>query len=497
MTTTRVRLRSLVAFAAAAALALVAAVLALPKAEAATTGNLDTNKQGSITIIKTKNPSAEGTTHGDGTKQTPTPGSGPIQGVSFTVAKVEAINLSTNDGWETAQGLNVAADGTVTTADGKKLDTVDTKTLEQTDDKGMTKADKLPIGVYLVTETSAPTNVARKAAPFLVTVPFPNSKVAGGWIYDVVVYPKNTVLDNEDLPIKTLDVAKPTYFPGDKIVWNITQKVPQLGAGEKLSAYKITDQLPKKQVNTVAEDNIKVEVLDAEGGKVQITPKVTVSAENLVTIDFKDVLAQLNSGYTVNVTIEAVIADTVDGPIKNQSVTTVNDNEFKSRPTKDSGTEDPLPTSADFTTLTIKKVDRQGDGALPLNNAVFTVTPANAEGNGPLEGAPVKTLTTGDAGVDGQAIQKLAAGKYWVVETTAPVGFVISPEWKTGKAVDVSVDSPGNLTVINLNAKEAEGGLLPNLPLTGAQGAVLLTLLGLAIVAIAVGTGFVSVRRRS
>ena len=70
-----------------------------------------------------------------------------------------------------------------------------------TDSFGKTKAENLPLGLYLIVETKVPENVVSTTDPFLISLPMTSvngtNAIDGGtrWIYDVTVYPKNQTGD--------------------------------------------------------------------------------------------------------------------------------------------------------------------------------------------------------------------------------------------------------------------------------------------------------------
>lgn len=59
-----------------------------------------------------------------------------------------------------------------------------------TDAQGMTKKDKLPLGLYLIVETKVPEDVTYTTNPWFVQLPSTDSE-GDDWFYDVVCYPKN------------------------------------------------------------------------------------------------------------------------------------------------------------------------------------------------------------------------------------------------------------------------------------------------------------------
>lgn len=73
-----------------------------------------------------------------------------------------------------------------TLAGGKKATTV----LDETTNTAYAKFSNLDLGLYLVQETAAPSQIVNKTANFLVSVPMTN-EAGTAWNYDVVAEPKN------------------------------------------------------------------------------------------------------------------------------------------------------------------------------------------------------------------------------------------------------------------------------------------------------------------
>ena len=127
-------------------------------------------------------------------EQHSTPGSpagDPLAGIEFTVTEVthegEPLDLSTAEGWALAEAV-IESDAPAL-PEGFTLGEYDVVTTGL--DGAVTLAD-LSLGLYLVTETGFGDNdVVEPAAPFWVSVPMPDAD--GGWVYDVVAYPKNEI----------------------------------------------------------------------------------------------------------------------------------------------------------------------------------------------------------------------------------------------------------------------------------------------------------------
>lgn len=161
------------------------------------TSTIDTSLKGSITIHKylQENP----TENGDGTgedHQTPPTGAEAAEGVGFTVYQV----MSTADllKYYNGEGDTVTIDTYANVAANTLKDTMTAiKALPEakTNPQGEVKFDNLDIGLYVVIETSKPASVTHAVKPFLVSIPMTRKgDVNKGeeWLYDVVVYPKNS-----------------------------------------------------------------------------------------------------------------------------------------------------------------------------------------------------------------------------------------------------------------------------------------------------------------
>lgn len=161
------------------------------------TSTINTSLTGSITIHKylQENP----TENGDGTgedNQTPPTGAEAAEGVGFTVYQV----MSTADllNYYNGVGNTVTIDTYANVAANTLRSSVrPIKTLAEakTNPQGEVKFDNLDIGLYVVIETSKPASVTEAVKPFLVSIPMTRKgdvKKGEEWLYDVVVYPKNS-----------------------------------------------------------------------------------------------------------------------------------------------------------------------------------------------------------------------------------------------------------------------------------------------------------------
>lgn len=184
-----------------------------------TTSTINMSKRGSITIYKRSMTTALPTKPAGKGETTPNPGGDPLENVGFTVYKVldagKLVEYYNGLSTETVKEITVAScfkDGTAATAYTKEnlkpgiakaaVKDSNNETELFTNDQGVVKFDNLEVGLYLVMETTLPQAVTQKAEPFLVSIPMtrigagvdettnPNNEV---WMYDVTVYPKNSI----------------------------------------------------------------------------------------------------------------------------------------------------------------------------------------------------------------------------------------------------------------------------------------------------------------
>ena len=184
--------------------ALALSLCAMPAmAEGGTiTSTIDMNRTGSLTINKYEGDKAEEDKL--------------LDGVTFTAYKVADIVQPTEAGttdvkMQPVEALtNIKSDIQITsgtkyddnkdTVDAALADNADPKltafataTTGANDVKGQAVFSEMPVGVYLIVETDAPSQIVNKTANFLVSIPMTN-KDGTGWDYDIKVYPKNAAV---------------------------------------------------------------------------------------------------------------------------------------------------------------------------------------------------------------------------------------------------------------------------------------------------------------
>ncbi len=187
---------------------------ALPAAAEKSTWTPDTNKtvididetrKGSLTIYKylqeTTNEKNDGTGEGGQEEQVKDLDKG--RGVGFTIYKVmnanELIAYYNGTGKDSkGDPINSVSVSTYVDMVKKtiKSEYASNKVGEQkfTNDNGEVSFEGLDVGLYVVIETQRPANVIEAVTPFLVSIPMTRKTENNqtDWLYNVVVYPKNS-----------------------------------------------------------------------------------------------------------------------------------------------------------------------------------------------------------------------------------------------------------------------------------------------------------------
>ena len=174
---------------------------------------IDKTKKGSITIYKyLHSTELTDSVAGTGEQQTVPDGATPLKDAGFTIDQVKTADELVAY-YEAASDDNaVTADSFFKTTDNKTAANLkdgianqavkdkNGKTERKTDNNGYVQFADLNVGMYLVIETTTPDSVVKPVDPFLVSIPMTRvqdgEQATGGqlkeWLYDVVVYPKNS-----------------------------------------------------------------------------------------------------------------------------------------------------------------------------------------------------------------------------------------------------------------------------------------------------------------
>ena len=420
-------------------------------APAAAQQNIEPTETGSITVHKFEEPDTATGLPNDGTA-VDTTGLTPLQGVEFTVQEVGDFDLTTAEDWDAIDGMTPAD------AADENLVEVGSTTTEA---NGQAVFEGLDLGLYLVSETGHGDNlISNSAAPFLVTIPMPHEEQ--GWLYDVNAYPKSSVTSIG----KTLDDSD-AYGLGDTITWTVTADIPQLPEGESFTEFAMTDEL----VQALEYQEVRVTLGE------QTVPNDNYSAafdetSNSLTVGFTDPdglnYLETNQGETVNFEIDTAVSEI--GTISNTASIEINGSEpFNVESTQASG----------WGALDIFKYTGDAETPEALSGAefqIFTSTDEAANLTNPVTVNEESTFISDDTG--SAMLAGLKAGDYWVVETQAPAGYIGDPE-----PMPVTIEA-GATDV--LDVQNSQRGAFA-LPLTGGIGTALFILVGVGVVALAIG----------
>ena len=546
MKTNSVAVRS-VTIAAAAALSIgVSAPIMPANAQAGvvrTDGNvrvsdstIDTAATGTLTIFKRANPAT--TQAPTGEVVDPVPGDA-LAGAGFTLYEVTNADLTTNDGLAAASQLTVAT-ATQGAAVGEE---------KTTGTNGQAKWENLPVGVYLLKETTTPEGYS-PAADSLVFVPMTRENATNGgtqWLYDITAYPKNT---SQKEPQKT--VTDSGQNVGDTVTYNIDTYAQTVREGQFRTFYRVEDTLdpalrlagnnpvtvtsnPNRAFVEGTDYNIRTDWVDAAGNRVDATAE---GARQRVRVNFTESgIAKIQNDDRISVEINAEVnSKPGEGDLFNQATQYQNNpNDSQAyEPDTDTPPGEGTPTNEVHTfygDLEFTKVNSAGDN---LKGAVFEVYgvnssedqtcantaisdanrqtasgasswTSNADGTVTITGLHANNIANFNMSrdEDGNVTTTETPNEwtsYCLVETQSPAGYELLAQ-PIEFTITASKNDNDEWTVANGSVKVGDNDdeivnledSTPNLPLTGGAGIGILAALGALIIA----AGAYSAKRRS
>ena len=440
-------------------------------------------------------------------------GKTPLEGVNFKLYKVEGVDVSTNDGLKLAQEIGAVAlkDDVVTT--GIKVGATTytlaaNPTTMTTGTNGEAKFTSVPRGLYVVVEDLAGSGTIKAAgkevkkekitpiAPFAVTLPMTNPD-GKAWNSDVHVYPKNqeNELDKKvvDKGVTTLNQGAANGMDEFKYVLTTTSTGADVNGDGKMDAadlgnlYQIVDQLPA---------NVEYVKTTAKIAGADTTDFDATAEGNKITVAFKGAgLNTIAGGAKIEVTLHVKLKSVpADGLTKNTGKLFPND--WSKKNDKPINSPEVETRHGD---IVIKKVNSAGE---TLKGAIFSVHLDTSDNKDCSSyGGTIKTSGPTDADglakisdlqmtdwIDGVAVPEANQVPYCLVEEQAPAGYQILPQ-----AISFKLTKPGTVTDLKAAAKAKAGNAIDitnhknlGLPLTGAQGILLVSALGLILVSIGV-----------
>lgn len=490
-------------------------------------GNIDQNATGSIIIHKHLKNDSGIVGNVDGTADA---GGDGVDGVTFKAFKITDLDLSKPTDWDILSGLagNIpdsacANPAAPTLGPGAPAVSNIAAAEGTTSGGGVTTLGQLPVAAYLVCETAAPANIVEKAKPFVVTIPFPNTTNGGDgkWLYDVHAYPKNQKIEVS----KTIsDQTVNGVGLGSRVTFPVSTTLPSLDPNTTYSYFYLRDTLDSR----LGDGKVDSVTLGATVLTENTDYKVRKEGQTLIVSFMRAGLAKLkdNPGEKLVAVFSGRVDSVGDGTIKNKA-DLVQDTTYGAVPPNEPGDKPPFepenpPTTPEVATywgnvqLFKYDADTENGTKVGLAGAKFNVynavepyaadcSTATKTGS-PIavgsNGNPPQTVFVSDAAglvkIDGLYVgdsegsagagSKDATKRCYVVEEIeAPAGFVLPQTTTTPIEVVKGEQASTSYNAQIKNKKQS----VPQLPLTGASGQLLMTIGGASLALIAAGSTLV------
>ncbi|MCS4491311.1 SpaH/EbpB family LPXTG-anchored major pilin [Corynebacterium sp. ES2715-CONJ3] len=171
----------------------------------------------------------------------------PLEGIKFSVQKINGVDLTTNDGWRLAESFKIAD----FYQRGKEFSRLAPKVSEATGADGIARFNNLDLGLYYVTEEvdSAARGNFTVVSPFIVAVPT-TSKDRSGWDYSVTVNAKDQKITGRSS--NNLSCVN----PGDDLQYGVSTTLPAPERDGRISTFKVS--VPLEQSQTYIPDSEEV-----------------------------------------------------------------------------------------------------------------------------------------------------------------------------------------------------------------------------------------------
>lgn len=443
------------------------------------------------------------------------PGGTGLADVTFTLWQLGkstidgclALDLRDTDAWESIPSEVAPATTAGVLTDGFCfVDPVNSGRTGTTDAQGEYTFTGLDLGLYYVQETDAPEDIVATSAPFYVSIPTKvDSAVTNHeWLYDVHVYPKN---QRQAVPTKVIntDPEQGSFVLGSTVEWTITQTVPRLNANQTFDIAEIWDVLP---ASLEYDDTTSVKLAGVDLDPSDYTIDEDGVTWTLTTTGRAKLPA--NVGETIEIVFTTkVIEVTASGAIDNPG-STGTDPGYGSKFNEITTPGEDVP----YTYWGQLDVTKTAPDGKVLKDAEFKVFPAGADDVCAPEVPTTGLVSTGISGTDGVVTwtqnvsdemtsplglwiansvkdQLTNPSKvYCLYETKVPAGYV----GQVGARAVTITPGSDNILAVSVENLPRE---TPELPLTGAQGTMMLTLGGLALVGLGAGTLYMTRGRRN
>jgi fimbrial isopeptide formation D2 family protein len=484
-----------------AALAAALTLTAAP-AVAASSPLPDPSRTATLHITEERGPADGSAPEGDGTMADP--GDAPAPGAGFTLNQVDPVNLTTQTGWEDEAALaahfDASSDATAKASVSAAGFTLGPARSGTTDASGTLTFSGLPLGLYLVEQTTVPVGTTA-ATPFLATLPMTDPDTGDGWMYDVFVYPKSGVT----AITKTVSDAG-AHVAGDVVTWTIAAGIPASAAsGPPLREYEITDQIDARLTAT----GTAVALRDPVSGAATHVPSADYTTTAPSTSDgrmlrvrfatpgLKLLAAHAGEQVLVSVSTVASGASTATADILNHATLDV----------AGAAATPPIVSNQAETRWGAVRFTKTAAGTgTPLAGARFTIYASQADaraGRNPLA-ISGRTGADGSVVVDGLRVSDFANGHgvtaadpgyntYYAVETTAPSGYGRQTQPIAFAVLSSDPDYTASVDVTDA----AAAAVAPGNPLAHTGTSISITLVACMVAMVLCGIGVLVYRRRA
>lgn len=358
---------------------------------------------------------------------------------------------------------------------------------------GQISLPNLALGLYYVQEgvDHGNNDIVSKVPNFVVSVPT-SLGAAAGWEYDVVVYPKNAVLNE---PSKTIAATPSAMTVGSNVTWTVTVPIPQLNNNETFNSAIITDDFDDRlsYVSSTATINGAATTdftYDTTAGTWTFgsTARGLMNAAmgSSLVIEVVTRVDSVGNGTIPNDTYSSAFNDTT---IPGVIVPYTYWGQLHIQKNDDSTPVRGL-AGAEFKVFDVANAS----GACPAFadlGAAAAVATGTSDANGVVQWAGVTPTDPLGLWITNSNTATASPQKvYCVYETVVPAGHS-AVTFDAAVTITPGVPTTGESSIVVVNSKKAG----PDLPLTGAAGTALLSAGGLLLVASGI-MALVFLRRR-
>ena len=186
----------------------------------------------------------------------------------------------------------------------------------KTNSEGVATFAALPLGLYVVVETTTPDKVTTAVDPFLVSIPMTSATTNKDWMYEVNVYPKNKTTYGGISLLKTGRTGETNNGPLKGVTFILEKKINNVWT--KIT----TPDNSTTQFNLTTDDNGKIEVEGLSQGQYRFIES-SIAGNNTYIIDEKPIEFTIDAKGKAtynNKELTAAISVVNDSPDLNKKV---------------------------------------------------------------------------------------------------------------------------------------------------------------------------------